>query len=242
MGLSDKIFFTGPISDREIIRAWYTRADLFLFPSTFDSNGLVVREAAACFLASVLIAGSCAAEGVTDGHNAFLISENADSMADLLIKVADDRAFMKQVGEHAGNELYISWEDSVKAAMERYNVVLELQKIGAFDEKRTFSDNLLLTQGDLMYTVSKVGKALNQGRILAQYIIYNSKETVSASARNNSVKSKNVPAKRSKTVKKTSHVTNKKAGNTLIVTGSSMGTADAEKINRAIRNSKNIKL
>ena len=37
--------------DREILRAWNTRADLFLFPSTFDTNGLVVREAAACGLA-----------------------------------------------------------------------------------------------------------------------------------------------------------------------------------------------
>lgn len=45
--LSDRCFFTGAISDREIIRAWYGRSDLFLFPSTFDTNGLVVREAAA---------------------------------------------------------------------------------------------------------------------------------------------------------------------------------------------------
>lgn len=67
--LGDKIFFLPPCYDREIIRAWYCRADLFLFPSTFDTNGLVVREAAACGLASVLIAGSCAAEDVTDGRN-----------------------------------------------------------------------------------------------------------------------------------------------------------------------------
>ena len=58
-------FFRGhrPMTGRRI-RAWYCRADLFLFPSTFDTNGLVVREAAACGLASVLIAGSCAAEDV----------------------------------------------------------------------------------------------------------------------------------------------------------------------------------
>lgn len=30
--LSDRCFFTGAISDREIIRAWYGRSDLFLFP------------------------------------------------------------------------------------------------------------------------------------------------------------------------------------------------------------------
>ena len=69
LDLCDKVFFLAPCYDREIIRAWYCRADLFLFPSTFDTNGLVVREAAACGLPSVLIAGSCAAEDVTDGRN-----------------------------------------------------------------------------------------------------------------------------------------------------------------------------
>ena len=47
LGLDRKVIFTGAISDREKLRAWYCRADLFLFPSTFDTNGLVVREAAA---------------------------------------------------------------------------------------------------------------------------------------------------------------------------------------------------
>ena len=50
LGLAKKVFFAGPVHQREALRAWYCRADLFLFPSTFDTNGLVVREAAACAL------------------------------------------------------------------------------------------------------------------------------------------------------------------------------------------------
>lgn len=84
LSLGDKVFFAAPAYDRDVVRAWYCRADLFLFPSTFDTNGLVVREAAACGLASVLIAGSCAAEDITDGKNGFFIEENAASMAALL--------------------------------------------------------------------------------------------------------------------------------------------------------------
>ena len=229
-GLSGKVFFTGTVTDREEIRAWYTRADLFLFPSTFDSNGLVVREAAACSLPSVLIDGSCAAEGVTDGHNAFLIEENAWSMAELLKKISGDRALMGKVGENAGNELYISWEDAVRRAIERYKIVLELQRIGAFDDRRTFSDNLLLTQGDLMYTVSKVGKALNQGKILAQYFFYSGKDQSS--------KTRTKKVGKKKSVKTSS---GKRVSRPLIVAGSK-GTdiATTQKINRAIRNSKNI--
>ena len=78
------MFFTAPAYDRNVIRAWYCRADLFLFPSTFDTNGLVVREAAACGLGSVLVRGSCAAEDIKDGESGFLIEENAPSMAGTL--------------------------------------------------------------------------------------------------------------------------------------------------------------
>ncbi|MBO7669518.1 MAG: glycosyltransferase, partial [Oscillospiraceae bacterium] len=41
LGLGRKVAFADPILDRDRIRAWYCRADLFLFPSTFDTNGLV---------------------------------------------------------------------------------------------------------------------------------------------------------------------------------------------------------
>ena len=68
LGLSDRVFFEDPVYDREKVRAWYCRADLFLFPSTFDTNGLVVREVAACALPSVLVEGSCAAEDSEDGE------------------------------------------------------------------------------------------------------------------------------------------------------------------------------
>ena len=61
--LSDRCFFTGSIADRETLRAWYSRADLFLFPSTFDTNGLVVREAAASGCPSVLVAGKLRRRG-----------------------------------------------------------------------------------------------------------------------------------------------------------------------------------
>ena len=63
-----------------MLRAFYSRADLFLFPSTFDTNGIVVREAAACGLGALLVQGSCAAEGVTPGQNGLLMEENADSL------------------------------------------------------------------------------------------------------------------------------------------------------------------
>ena len=181
LGLEKNVFFVGAISDRERIRCWYTRADLFLFPSTFDANGLVVREAAACGLASVLIADSCAAEDVTDGENAFLIEENAQSMAAVLKKILPDAEHIRQVGERAGEDLYLSWENAVANARERYSIVRDLYRCGAYEERRRLSDNLLATQGDLMETIGKIGMKILESKEKVQEIKHisgkNSKRT-----------------------------------------------------------------
>ncbi len=136
LGIDRRCIFTGPIYDREALRAWNTRADLFLFPSTFDTNGLVVREAAACGLASVLIAGSCAAEGVTDRRNGFLIEETPQAMAALLESVCGDLPRLHEVGQRAMEEIYLSWRDCVSAAYDRYGEILELKQGGHLPAKK----------------------------------------------------------------------------------------------------------
>ena len=136
LGLDGRVFFTPPIRDRAVIRAWYCRADMFLFPSTFDTNGLVVREAAACALGSVLVRGSCAAEDVRDGVSGVLIEENAASMAAALEKLCLSRETMRAVGEGAQRELYISWEEAVANAFERYGTVIENYRAAGRTQRR----------------------------------------------------------------------------------------------------------
>ena len=133
----DKVIFTGPIYDRDLLRAWNTRADLFLFPSTFDTNGLVVREAAACGLSCVLIQGSCAAEGITHGRNGFVIEESPEAMAALLGEVCRDLPRLRQIGQRAMEEIYLSWGDCVSAAYARYNEILELHREGRLPARKT---------------------------------------------------------------------------------------------------------
>ena len=136
LGISAKCIFAGPEYDRNRLRAWNTRADLFLFPSTFDTNGLVVREAAACGLASVLIKGSCAAEGITDGRNGYVIEESAEAMAELLLNLSGNLDAVHTVGQNAMNEIYLSWEDCVSEAYKRYEEILEEKRNGTLPVKK----------------------------------------------------------------------------------------------------------
>ncbi len=150
LGLDELCFFTGAISDRETIRAWYSRADLFLFPSTFDTNGLVVREAAASGTATVMVAGSCAAEGVSDGQNGFFIEENAPSLAQKLTALCAAPEEMRRVGERAQSELYLSWEDAVARAYARYEIVIDNYRSGRYPKHNKPMDGFFKSQGEMM--------------------------------------------------------------------------------------------
>ena len=155
LGLGGKTVFCPPIRERDAIRAWYCRADLFLFPSTFDTNGLVVREAAACGLASVLVAGSCAAEDVTDGESGFLIEENAESMAAVLQRLLAEPEQMRRVGEGAQREIYISWETAVQRAYQRYYAVIDDYRRGVSKLAERPSDEVFRSMGGLMEALSR---------------------------------------------------------------------------------------
>ena len=150
LGLTQKTVFTGPVHDRDAIRAWYCRADAFLFPSTFDTNGLVVREAAACSLASVLIKGSCAAEGITDGKDGWLIEENADALAAKLRTLIPQKDEMRRVGENAAEDLYLSWADAVDRAWERYETVIDNYRSGRYPRSLRMTDGIMAANGALM--------------------------------------------------------------------------------------------
>ncbi len=124
-GLKDKVIWTGKILDRQEIQGYYGIADLLLFPSVFDTNGLVVREAAACATPSLLVRNSCAAEGITDCETGFLCFESAHSIAATLERIMDNKSLLKKVGQKAQTDIYISWDEAVQKAFDRYKIVIE---------------------------------------------------------------------------------------------------------------------
>lgn len=153
-GMEGECIFTGAIQDRELLRAYFCAADLFLFPSSFDTNGIVVREAAACGLASVLLAGSCAAEGIIDGQNGIFIDENTESMAAAITDACRNRDRMRDIGQNAMNQLYLSWEESVGRAYERYGSIIENHARGQ-QRQRVKHDEFFTAVADINDVINK---------------------------------------------------------------------------------------
>jgi glycosyltransferase involved in cell wall biosynthesis len=122
--LCEQVTFAGPVYDRDQLRLFYCMADMMLFPSTFDTSGLVVKEAAACDCPSLLVQGSCAAEGTEHKVSAYLAQENAESCSQIVWEACTDRNAIAIVGQNAGRTLYLSCSDAVDRAYQRYGDVL----------------------------------------------------------------------------------------------------------------------
>ena len=123
-GLDRKVRFEGMVTDREKVTDYYAASDLFLFPSLYDTAGLVVQEAAALGTPSVMAREATAASVIHDGQDGFLVDNDPDKMAALLRSLIHDPERVHRVGVQAGKSLVRSWEDCVGEVLERYNALL----------------------------------------------------------------------------------------------------------------------
>lgn len=123
LGIEEKVTFVGRVTDRELLKRYYAAADLFLFPSLYDTDGLVVREAAALGTPSVMLREASASGMLTDGETGFKIAGTLDDFEALLRALAADPGRVKAVGR-GSRSIVRSWEDIADEALDRYNAIL----------------------------------------------------------------------------------------------------------------------
>ncbi len=126
LGLTgEQCLFTGGISDRDLLSGVFLNADLFFFPSVYDNTPLVVREAAALGVPSLLTKGSNAAESVTPGVNGFVAEENAAAMAAEIRRVFADPSYVRAIGQKAKETIPIPWEALIPRVYEEYAKIID---------------------------------------------------------------------------------------------------------------------
>lgn len=173
IGIDDCCVFAGAVHERETLRVYYTMADMFLFASTYDTNGIVVREAAACGLGSVLIKGSCAAENIVHERNGYIIDETEDAMAEAITKLINNIGLAHEIGENAMNEIYIPWDASVKKAYDRYYEVIKNYRNPHYIPKYSFTDDALSGIGGIcegLFKAEKMREVVSNGFMESNYL------------------------------------------------------------------------
>jgi glycosyltransferase involved in cell wall biosynthesis len=128
LGLSENTRFTGHITNEMYLYGLYENADLFVFPSLYDTSGMVVREAAAMGTPSVVVRGSATAEPIRNGENGFLCEDTAESLYSVIRHALDDPESTRSIGITARKTIYLSWDDIAAHAVDRYAALIEKTK------------------------------------------------------------------------------------------------------------------
>jgi len=121
LGMEEDVILTGKIMDREKLFSFYQRANLFLFPSTYDASSIVQIEAAAYKTPGVFIEGCVTANGIVHNQNGFLSKETHEDFAQVILNAISDKENLKRVSENAQNDLYINWKQVSEIVKDRYD-------------------------------------------------------------------------------------------------------------------------
>ncbi|MEA5049354.1 MAG: glycosyltransferase [Eubacteriales bacterium] len=128
LGLSKCTVFTGHVTDETLLYGLYETADLFVFPSLYDTSGMVVREAAAMATPSVVVRGCATAEPIIDRENGFLCEDTTESLCKIIDMALSDREMTKRIGQAARRTIYLSWDDIAASTIARYEALIEHYK------------------------------------------------------------------------------------------------------------------
>lgn len=95
---ADHIIFAGPMAHEELPPI-FASADLFVFASTTETQGLVMAEARAAGTPCVVARGGGASETVTDGEDGLVVEPQRDVFAEAIRSLLADRERLRRLKE-----------------------------------------------------------------------------------------------------------------------------------------------
>jgi glycosyltransferase involved in cell wall biosynthesis len=117
--------FTGHITDRELLDGLYMAASLFVFPSLYDTSGLVVREAAVMGTPSIVVENTAPAEVVTGGVNGLVCSNDPASLCNSIEHYLFELSETERVSmrKEAQSSIPLPWEKVIAEVQRRYGEI-----------------------------------------------------------------------------------------------------------------------
>lgn len=89
LGIGDRVKFVGQVDRNEVDR-YYAAADLFVFPSITETQGLVVQEAMMRGLPAVAVIGGGAGASIVDGENGYVVRNEPQAFAEQALEILND--------------------------------------------------------------------------------------------------------------------------------------------------------
>ena len=107
--MTDSIILCGGVKDRELLRDYYVRSDLFLFPSNYDASSIVQIEAASQKVPTIFLKGSITSSDVVSMKNGVIANGKKD-FADKIDQLMNNPKLYKTIKEGAYQDIYRNWD------------------------------------------------------------------------------------------------------------------------------------
>ena len=127
--LENEVIMCGKVVDRKLLACYYARANLFLFPSKYDSSSIVQIEAASQHLPVLFLKKTATSATVTDNVNGFIEEDDVEKYANRIKKIILDKKLYQDVCNNAYQDLYKNWDDTIKIVYERYLKIIEEKRV-----------------------------------------------------------------------------------------------------------------
>lgn len=126
--LQDKIIFVGRVSSVEEKSKLFAISDLQIFPSYYDTDGIVRIEAAAFYVPTIFIENSLASSTITNDVNGFIGKNNKEKFAQKIIDIFSDEELYNKVKIKCHEDLYINWDSLMTDVLKKYKNLIEEKK------------------------------------------------------------------------------------------------------------------
>ena len=100
LGIGDRVRFVGFVPRAEVDR-YYAAADLFVFSSITETQGLVVQEAMSYGLPAIAVGGGGASAAIVDGENGFIVKNDPQEFSQTALRVLHQDALQARLSEQA---------------------------------------------------------------------------------------------------------------------------------------------
>lgn len=136
--VADKVYFVGALDYHEMPKI-YSGADLFIFASQTETQGIAILESLASGTPVIAVKDSAYTEIIKDGENGFLIKKDEKIFSDKIRQVLADDLLMHKLHTQAKDSISNFSAKNTAAALEKVYQELIYQKNGL---KTTFVQDL----------------------------------------------------------------------------------------------------
>lgn len=123
LGIDENVHFRGRLSG-DALRKHYRESDLFLFPSIYDTDGIVVKEAAGEGTPALVVKNTGASEQIEDGINGYALNDNVNDFAAKIeeifeLKKNDPTSYLK-LRKSTANKRMPTWREIAEQYVKLY--------------------------------------------------------------------------------------------------------------------------